>query len=293
MYAENFSRKKNDNPSIDVVIPVYNEEKILQKSVLTLSAFLKAKCPYKWRIIIADNASKDTTPVVATNLAAEMPNISYLRIPYKGRGRALREAWMKSDADIVTYMDVDLSTDLNCFMPLIEPLARGEADVALGSRLKKGAQVQRGLKREILSRGYIGIMRLMMRCSFTDAQCGFKAATRHAVQTLVPLIENQGWFFDAELLLLAEHYGFRLNEVAVKWDDDPDSRVKILQTVSEHFIGLVRMRLAFSTGFAPLPCKKPAEQTQASYVAPTETNRILSSLERTPAYKATLLEKTA
>ncbi|MFQ5648493.1 MAG: dolichyl-phosphate beta-glucosyltransferase [bacterium] len=238
---------------IDVVLPVYNEEKVLSESVHTLTKFLSENCPYDWRIVIADNASTDSTPDIAQSLAAQSSKVTYLRIPLKGRGRALREAWLRSNADILSYMDVDLSTDLSCFIPMIEAIATGRADIVSGSRYKKGAVVKRGVKREILSRGYIGLLKLFFHCHFTDSQCGFKAVSRKAVQALVPLIENQGWFFDAELLLLAEHFGFPLFEVPVLWTDDPDSRVKIAQTVSEHFMGLLRMRLAFSTGLTQEP----------------------------------------
>ena len=254
---------QQERPRVDVVLPVYNEEKDLPVSVATLHEFLARRCPYDWQIVIADNASTDGTPAVARSLAAKHARVRYLHLPLKGRGRALRQAWLTSQADVVSYMDIDLATDLNCFMPMIEKLAVGEADIAIGSRYKKGAQVTRGWKRELFSRGYMALIKLFFGCGFSDAQCGFKAITRRAVQTLVPLIENQGWFFDAELLLLAEHYGFRIFDLPVQWTDDPDSRVKILQTVSEHFIGLVRMRLAFSTGFAAAPAPASRSLTEA------------------------------
>lgn len=247
--ARTFSRKLQ----LEVVIPVYNEEKDLPRSIATLHDFLERNCGHDWRIVIADNASIDGTPRVSRDLSAQHERVRYLRLPHKGRGRALRHAWLTSAADIVSYMDVDLSTDLSCFPPMIDKLARGEAEIAIGSRYQKGAQVERGLKREIFSRGYMALIKTFFGCGFSDAQCGFKAATRRAAQTLVPLVENQGWFFDAELLLLAEHYGFTIFEMPVIWTDDPDSRVKLAQTVSEHFIGLLRMRLAFSTGFAAAP----------------------------------------
>ncbi len=248
---------------VDVVIPVYNEEKDLPHSIAILHQFLQQHRGYDWRIVIADNASQDKTPQVARELAAAYTNVQYMRLPHKGRGRALRQAWLASNADIVSYMDVDLSTDLSGLPPMIAALACGEAEIAIGSRYQQGAQVQRGLKREIFSRGYMALIKLFFGCNFSDAQCGFKAATRRAVQALVPLIENQGWFFDAELLLLAEHYGFEIFEMPVRWTDDPDSRVKILQTVSEHFIGLVRLRLAFSTGFAVAPAAAPVTEAYA------------------------------
>ncbi len=243
---------------VEVVIPVYNEEKALPGSIATLHRFLDERCPFPWRIVIADNASTDATPEVAQTLGDRLPRVHYKRIPYKGRGRALRTAWLETEAAFLAYMDVDLSTDLRSFLPMIEKLAAGDADIVCGSRYMKGAQVTRGFRREVLSRGYIALLKLFFRCGFTDSQCGFKAITREAARALVPLVENQGWFFDTELLLLAERYGFRVAEVPVVWVDDPDSRVRILQTVSEHFIGLLRMRLAFSTGFAARPEVSPS-----------------------------------
>jgi len=254
----------NTRLRLEVVIPVYNEEKDLPGSMARLHAFLHQNCDqYDWSITIADNASTDGTPRVSQELMTRYPRVHYLRLPLKGRGRALRHAWLTSSADIVSYMDVDLSTDLSCFPPMIECLARGEAEIAIGSRYHKGARVKRGWKREIFSRGYMLLIKMFFGCNFSDAQCGFKAATRRAVQALVPLVENQGWFFDAELLLLAEHFGFPLAEVPVIWNDDPDSRVKLLQTISEHFIGLLRMRLAFSTGFAVAPAIAPVSEVYA------------------------------
>ncbi len=234
------------NITLDIVLPVYNEEKILYKSVLILLDFLKKKCNIKWQISIADNGSTDNTPVIGKQLARKYDEVEYISLPFKGRGRALRTVWLNSKADILSYMDIDLSTDLNCFMPMIEPLIEGQADIAIGSRFKAQAKVKRGLKREILSRGYITLIKLFFNCTFTDAQCGFKAITRSAASVLIPRIKNQNWFFDAELLLLADHYGFRIFEVPVHWVDDPDSRVKILRTVKEHFGGLVRMRLSLN-----------------------------------------------
>lgn len=234
---------------LDVTLPVYNEEKDLPKSCNKLVDFLKAKCPYDWRIIIADNASTDKTPEIAQSLAAGNPRLRYLRLELKGRGRALREAWLSSDADIVSYMDIDLSTDLKSFMPMVSSIAHGEADITIGTRFKKNSRVQRGLKREILSRGFMALIKTFFpRSSFSDSQCGFKAAGRPAVQALVPHVKNQGWFFDTEMLLLADHDGYKIGEIPVRWVEDPDSRVRIVRTALEHSLGVLRMRLSFITG---------------------------------------------
>jgi len=230
---------------VDVVIPVYNEEADLERSVTALRQFLLDYVDYDWRIVIADNASQDRTLEIAKELAKRYPGqVTYVHLDQKGRGRALRKAWTESDADIVSYMDVDLSTDLSAFPPLIDSLIDSEYDVAIGSRLKKGAQVQRGLKREIISRIYNLMIKVMFLNKFSDAQCGFKAATRRAVRDIVPLIKDQAWFFDSELLLLAERMGYKIAEVPVKWMDDPDSRVKIASTAWEDIKGLFRVRFS-------------------------------------------------
>ena len=230
---------------VDVVIPVYNEERDLERSVARLRQFLLDNVRHDWRIVVADNASRDNTLMIARQLAERYPGrVTFVHLDQKGRGRALRRAWTESDADIVAYMDVDLSTDLSAFPPLVESLIDSPYDVAIGSRLAKGAQVTRGLKREFISRTYNLIIRLMFWHHFSDAQCGFKAVTRRAVRDIVPLIKDQAWFFDSELLLLAERMGYKIFEVPVRWADDPDSRVKIANTAWEDIKGLFRVRFS-------------------------------------------------
>ncbi len=230
---------------VDVAIPVYNEEQELERNVLKLRQFLLEHTDYDWRIVVADNASQDGTLAIARDLAARYPGqVGYVHLDQKGRGRALRKAWTESDADVVSYMDVDLSTDLSAFVPLIDSLTTGEYDVAIGSRLKSGSQVERGPKREVISRIYNLIIKLMFWSKFSDAQCGFKAVTRRAVREIVPLIQDQAWFFDSELLLLAERMGYKIFEVPVTWRDDPDSRVKIANTAWEDIKGLFRVRFS-------------------------------------------------
>jgi glycosyltransferase involved in cell wall biosynthesis len=230
--------------TVDVVIPVYNEEGDLERSIDALRDFLRQSFPYTWRIVIADNASVDGTLEIAKRISSQYPDVTYLHLDQKGRGRALRRAWLESDADIVSYMDVDLSTDLEAFPPLIDGLVKKGYHVAIGSRLKKGAKVERQLKREIISRCYNLLIRLVFRNRFSDAQCGFKALTREAVLDLVPIVEDQGWFFDSELLLRAEQKGYQIYEVPVGWVDDPDSRVNIVQTAWGDLKGLFRVRFS-------------------------------------------------
>ncbi len=232
-----------DPPDLDIVIPVYNEERELRHSVLRLYRHLATSLrDIDFRITIADNASVDGTPRIAAALARELPLVSHLRLEQKGRGRALRAAWSASDADVVAYMDVDLSTDLEHLRALVAPLLAGEADIAIGSRLAHGAAVTRGRKRELISRIYNGLLRVSLGVRFSDAQCGFKAARRSAVQRLLPLIEDENWFFDTELLVLAEREQMTIAEVPVRWQDDPDSRVDIVATALEDLRGIRRLR---------------------------------------------------
>ncbi len=230
---------------VDAVIPVYNEQHVLERSITTLHAFLSEHLSYDWRIRIADNASTDETLRVARELAERFARVEVLHLDKKGRGRALRAAWLGSSADIVSYMDVDLSTDLNAYPLMITAIAEEGYDLATGRRLGRGAKVVgRKLQREITSRGYNLIIRAGFRTRFTDAQCGFKAISRTAADALVPLVRDNAWFFDTELLILAEKKGYRIKQVPVRWVDDPDSRVKVVKTALDDLKGLWRLKRA-------------------------------------------------
>ncbi|NUO59410.1 MAG: bifunctional glycosyltransferase family 2/GtrA family protein [Hamadaea sp.] len=237
---------------LDVVIPVYNEEADLGPSVRRLHAYLTRHLPYTFRITIADNASVDSTPLVAAGLAADLPHTRVVRLEEKGRGRALRHVWSTSDAAVLAYMDVDLSTDLAALLPLIAPLITGHSDVAIGSRLARQSRVVRGAKREVISRGYNLLLRGTLAASFSDAQCGFKAIRADVARELLPLVEDTGWFFDTELLVLAQNAGMRIHEVPVDWVDDPDSRVDIVATVKADLRGIARVGRSLLTGALPL-----------------------------------------
>jgi putative flippase GtrA len=237
-------------PVLDVVVPVHDEEAGLGRSVRRLHAFL-AEFPFPARITIADNASTDGTWRVARGLEHELPGVRAMRLEQKGRGRALRAAWRDSDAPVLAYMDVDLSTDLAGLLPLIAPLVSGHSDLAIGSRRARGSRVVRGPKRDVLSRGYNLLLRAILRTHFTDAQCGFKAIRADAARRLLPLIENDAWFFDTEMLVLAERAGMRIHEVPVDWVDDPDSRVAIASTVREDLRGIARIARGLASGRLP------------------------------------------
>lgn len=231
-----------------MVIPVYNEERDLAPSVRRLHEFLRENIAAPATITIADNASHDGTLAVAEGLAKELSGVRVLHLDAKGRGRALRAAWLSSIATVVAYMDVDLSTDLKAFAPLVAPLLLGQSDVAIGSRLARGARTRRGLKREVISRGYMTVLRLALGVRVSDAQCGFKALRTEVARQIVPKIEDQTWFFDTELLVLAQRAGLRVHEVPVEWTDDPDSRVDIIRTAIDDLRGVARLRFgAFRT----------------------------------------------
>jgi glycosyltransferase involved in cell wall biosynthesis len=231
-----------EEPLIDIVIPVYNEERDLGPSVRRLHDYLGSDFPFPAVITIADNASRDGTLAVAQGLANELTRVRVVHLDKKGRGRALRAAWLQSDAPVVAYMDVDLSTDLRALLPLVAPLLSGHSDLAIGSRLARGARVKRGPKREFISRCYMLVLRLSLGAHFTDAQCGFKAVRTSVAKQLLPRVKDEAWFFDTELLILAQRAGLRVHEVPVDWTDDPDSRVAILRTSIEDLRGVVRLR---------------------------------------------------
>jgi len=232
-----------------VTIPVYNEEIALPISIPSLHAFLSDKMSeYDWSIEIADNASIDSTPEVSRALVDQHDRVRYLRLEQKGRGRALKRSWTNSDADIVSYMDVDLSTNLESFPPMIHALAHDGYDIGTGSRLMKGANTTRSVKREIISRSYNLMVKAMFFTRFSDAQCGFKAVTREVVNVLIPHVEDNVWFFDSELLIIGEKSGYRIFDVPVKWIEDLDTRVKIVKTAIEDIQGLIRVRRKFWAG---------------------------------------------
>jgi putative flippase GtrA len=237
---------------LDIVIPVYNEEQDLPGSVRRLHHFLATEVPYPSRITVADNASTDRTLAVAQALADELPDVDVIHLDAKGRGGALYTAWMSSDANVVAYMDVDLSTDLSALMPLVAPLISGHSDVAIGSRLAASSRVVRGPKREFVSRSYNLILRGVLGARFSDAQCGFKAVRADVARQLLPLVVDTGWFFDTELLVIAERAGLRIHEVPVDWVDDPDSRVDVINTAINDLKGCWRVGRALATGALPV-----------------------------------------
>jgi putative flippase GtrA len=238
---------------VDIVVPVRNEERDLAPSVRRLAGYLSESFPFSARITIADNGSTDATWAIAGQLARELPQVRAVRMELPGRGRALRAIWSQSEAEVLAYMDVDLSTDLNALLPLVAPLLSGHSDVAIGTRLARGARVIRGPKRELISRGYNLLLRTLMGARFSDAQCGFKAIRRDQARELLPLTQDTGWFFDTELLVLAERAGLRIHEIPVDWIDDVDSRVDIVATALADLRGMARLGAGFARGTIVVP----------------------------------------
>ncbi len=240
-------------PQVDVVVPVRNEEHDLGPSIRRLVAYLRASFPFTARVTIADNGSTDGTAMIAAGLACELDEVRAVHLDLPGRGRALRAIWSASDAEVLAYMDVDLSTELNALLPLVAPLLSGHSDLAIGTRLARGARVIRGPKREVISRGYNLLLRTCMGARFSDAQCGFKAIRRDQARALLPLTQDTGWFFDTELLVLAERAGLRIHEVPVDWIDDLDSRVDIVATALGDLRGMARLGVGFARGTLRVP----------------------------------------
>ncbi|VXA94133.1 bifunctional glycosyltransferase family 2/GtrA family protein [Nocardioides sp. AX2bis] len=236
---------------LDVVIPVLDEEEQLGESVRRVVEHLRGM-PWSFTVTVADNASTDRTPQIARTLAAAYPEVRSVRLDQRGRGRALRHVWSRSDSAVLVYMDVDLSTDLNALLPLVAPLVSGHSDLAIGSRLSRGSRVQRGPRREVISRGYNLLLRGSLRARFRDAQCGFKAVRRDVARELLPLVQDEGWFFDTELLVLAERAGLRIHEVPVDWRDDPASSVDVWRTARDDVRGVLRLGTALLRGRLPL-----------------------------------------
>ncbi|TCC20918.1 bifunctional glycosyltransferase family 2/GtrA family protein [Kribbella speibonae] len=229
------------HPRVEIVVPVKNEENDLGPNIRRLREFLDTAFPFPAEVCVADNGSTDATYEIATLLAAELPGVRVVRLEQSGRGRALKQVWSASTAEVLAYMDVDLSTNLNALLPLVAPLLAGHSDVAIGTRLAKSSRVVRRPKREFISRSYNLLLRATLSAHFSDAQCGFKAIRADVARELLPLVEDTSWFFDTELLVLAEQAGLRIHEVPVDWVDDLDSRVAIAKTVGEDLRGIARL----------------------------------------------------
>jgi len=229
-------------PSVTIVVPVYNEAQELAERIETLVSFLDRELTgYAWEVVIADNASTDETLPLAYRLSHRLTHVRVLHLDKKGRGLAVKTAWMRSSKDYLAYMDVDLSTDVKHLLPLLSALQRGY-DIAVGTRNAWGSRVYgRSLLRTITSKGYILLVKLLFWVKFTDAQCGFKAVRRSVAHAILPRIKDNGWFFDSELLIIAEKLGLRIYEEPVRWIDNPGSTVRVMRTAQGDVEGLLRL----------------------------------------------------
>jgi glycosyltransferase involved in cell wall biosynthesis len=223
---------------VEVVLPAYNEAAVIADTVGRVLKFL-ANQDLDWNLTVIDNGSEDDTGYIAQQCGATV-----VRVPPPGRGRAIRTAWLNSDAEVVAYMDVDLSADLDHLSELVRPLLDGTADIAIGTRWSPKADVQRSPKRLAVSWAYNHLLQLTMGVHFTDAMCGFKAMRTDVARRLLPRVVDNEWFFDAELLILAERSGYRIHEVPLVWRDDPNSSVDIPRTAAKALAGMWRMRNA-------------------------------------------------
>lgn len=242
LYQPTTVKSWNPDTLVDVVIPVLNEAHVLQQSVQTVRKFLTAHLPCRWRVVVVDNGSSDGTDAIARQLSHQYTDVRFVHLPQRGRGRALRHAWTQSDADIMCYTDVDLSTELAALPKMVQAIAADGFDLATGSRLLPQSKTTRSPKREFISRCYNLFVKGVLWTSFSDAQCGFKAISRTACADLVPSVQDQGWFFDTELLTLAEKRGYRIADLPVRWIEDDDSRVKIVKTAWDDIKGVCRVR---------------------------------------------------
>lgn len=282
-------------PAVEVVVPVRDEARVLEASVRRLHGYLSASFPFPFRVTIADNGSSDGTWEIAQGLADELDGVEAVRIDLPGRGRALSAVWSSSDAAVLAYMDVDLSTDLAALLPLVAPLLSGHSDLAIGSRLTRGARVVRGPKRELISRSYNALLHAVLGVRFSDAQCGFKAIRADRARMLLPLVQDRGWFFDTELLVLAERMGLRIHEVPVDWVDDPDSRVDITATAIADLHGVARLARDLARGRIPVTPKACEPSGRASSALPTTLPALTRELAAPdpPSFNAQVLRFAA
>jgi glycosyltransferase involved in cell wall biosynthesis len=237
---------------LECFIPAYNEATDLEPNVVRLLAFCREALGESFRVTIVDNGSTDGTPGAADALALCHPEVAALHFTEKGRGRALRRSFLRSEAQWLGYMDADLSTHLAALPPALARLADG-AELVIGSRLLPGAHIRRRLHREVLSRTYNALVRAAFGSRLSDHQCGFKFLTREACRDLVPRTEDDLWFFDTELLVLAQRARRRVDEIPVDWIEDLGSSVRIARTVVDDLRGILRLRRRLAVAHGSLP----------------------------------------
>lgn len=234
------------SPSIEITIPILNEEATLDAQVRKARHFIENNLRdfAQITLVLADNGSTDATPDIARSLEQELTGIRYLRLEQRGVGRALKASWGQSKAEIVGYMDLDLATDLRYLRPALEKLSNDQADIVTGSRLAKGARViGRSPLRNFTSRCFNLIVKKMFRIAFSDGMCGFKFLKRSCLENLRNAgAVSDGWFFATEILVTGEYLGYRVYDLAVEWTDDPNSKVKIGKLAIEYLKAMQVLR---------------------------------------------------
>jgi glycosyltransferase involved in cell wall biosynthesis len=230
----------------DIALPVYNEEATLKFQVRRLDDYLNTLNfdEHEFRILISDNGSLDQTKQVAEILANEIQRVSLIVVGEKGVGLALRKAWENSDADVVGYMDLDLSTDITHLNEVIAIFTQDNCDVLNASRLLPLSEVSNRKKiRSLTSRGLNILIRSIFKTNLSDAMCGFKFVKRSTLESAIKCgATSNGWFFVAQLLLVAEMTGLRVREIPISWVDDGNSKVKIVQLIKQYIFEIFKLR---------------------------------------------------
>ncbi|MEI2277020.1 glycosyltransferase family 2 protein [Paenarthrobacter ilicis] len=239
-------------PVVDLTVPVFNEESRIEDNLRRLHGHLKNWLPYSFRITVADNASTDGTLRIAERLARELPELVVVRLAERGRGKTLRHVWLASPSPVLAYMEADMSTDLSAVAPLLAPLISGHSDLAIGTRSASSSRVTCSALRAVISRSCNSLLRGTLGARFSDAQCGFKAIRADVAQRILPYTTDDGWFFDTELLVIAERSGLRIHEVPVDWTEQPDPRVDVVRTALADLRGMVRLNRSLRRGDVPV-----------------------------------------
>ena len=229
--------------NVDIIVPVYNEQEILTATIRKLVDTFKPEQEFIYRIIIADNGSTDNTLKIAKELAKRFSNVKYLHTPIKGRGYVLRLGWSKSNADILCYIDADLSTNPQYLKEMIKKMVNEGFEIATCSKHLKNSKTTRSLIRKILSLGYCFIVRTMFNSKISDFQGGCKAITKSTIKKLLPLVRDNNWFFDTELLILGEKLNHKILEYPIICIDKRRGKVKILSTIYTFIIKIIELKV--------------------------------------------------
>lgn len=243
---------------IDFCLPAYNEEKILKNNVLKLLNYLKTQnFNFRWRIVIVVNGSSDNSFALAEKLSFAYPGeIIALNIISPGRGNALKKTWLQSTADILIYMDIDLSSSLENIADLLAPLIENKADLTIGSRLMPEAKIKRSFFRELNSRGYNFLAKIILGHKFSDLQCGFKAVKKETFLKILPYLKDDKWFFDTELIILTNFFHYKIKEVPIKWEErqynQGKSKVKVIRDVTKFIVNLIKLKFRLRKIASPI-----------------------------------------